>query len=284
MIEFLAAYGALIDAVLLNAALGLSMYSVMSCGIFSVAGPGFMAVVAYSAALAGSRLGLPLPVGILIGLMISIVLALLLSWPLLRLRGHFFAVATIGWIQVVYVVLLNWSSLTNGILGINRIPAIVKTWHLVLFVVALGYMLHRVSNSRIGRAFCAIRHDENVAASLGINVFGYKVLAFLLSASIASVSGALFAYSTRFIDPTEFTFALALNFLAFAVLGGTAVWAGRIAGAVILTLLPEVFRDFGDYRDILNGAAVLLAIVYLPRGLIDPLLFRTMLSRAKNRL
>ena len=100
------------------------------------------------------------------------------------------------------------------------------------------------------------------------------MLAFVLSAAIASVCGALFAYSTRFIDPTEFTFTLALNFLAFAVLGGTVIWAGPIVGAVILTALPEILRGFGDYRDIVNGAAILLAIVYLPRGLVDPLMLR----------
>jgi branched-chain amino acid transport system permease protein len=281
--DFGATYSTLIQLILLNATLGLSMYPVMACGMFSVAGPGFMAIGAYAAAIIALRAGLPAPVGASVGLAISLILALLLARPLLRLRSHYFAVATIGWVQVIYVVLLNWTDLSNGVLGLNRIPVEVETWHLVLYVLVVAYAMRQISRSRIGRAFRAIRYDERVAAGMSINVAHYKTLAFVLSAVIASISGSLFAHLTRFIDPNEFTFALALNFLGFAVLGGTAVWAGPIVGAVILTALPELLRGFGEHRDLVTGAALLLAIVYLPRGLADPLLFRHWRQRLASR-
>jgi branched-chain amino acid transport system permease protein len=203
------------------------------------------------------------------------VVALILGLPVLRLSDIYLAIATIGFSEVVRVTALNFDKvlgfeLTGGPLGLNNIPVKTEFWHLLLYLAILIYFFIRLSGSSTGRALAAIRYDETVAATMGINVVYYKNMAFVIGALIAGGAGALSAHLTRFISPNEFGFARVVDILTYAVLGGFYHWLGPIIGTVILTGLPEVLRFLAEYRSIVNDVILMLAIIYLPNGLIDP--------------
>lgn len=273
--QFWLSYGSVIQFILIDAALGLSIYITLTTGLLSLANAGFMAIGAYTAALATIHWQTPFLVSILIGMLTTGVVALILGWPVLRLSDIYLAIATIGFSEVVRVVALNIDNvlgfeLTGGPLGLNNIPVKTTSWHLLLYLALLIYFFIRLSRSRTGRALAAIRRDETVAASMGINVVYYKNMAFVIGAMMAGGAGALSAHLTRFIAPNEFGFARVVDILTFAVLGGFYHWLGPIIGAMILTGLPEVLRFLADYRAVVNGVILMLVIIYLPNGLADP--------------
>ena len=194
--QFWLSYGSVIQFILIDAALGLSIYITLTTGLLSLANAGFMAIGAYAAALATIHWQTPFLVSILIGMSTTGVVALLLGWPVLRLSDIYLAIATIGFSEVVRVVALNIDNvlgfeLTGGPLGLNNIPVKTESWHLLLYLALLIYFFIRLSRSRTGRALAAIRRDETVAATMGINVVYYKNMAFVIGAMIAGGAGAL---------------------------------------------------------------------------------------------
>ncbi|MEZ4770536.1 MAG: branched-chain amino acid ABC transporter permease [Caldilineales bacterium] len=277
-------YRSVFEFALVGSALGLSMYVVLRAGLLSLASAGFMAIGAYVGALMTIHLHTPLLLSVLGGALAAGCIGLLLGLPVLRLSGVYLAIATIGFGEVVRVFMLNIDKLagrtiTGGSLGLNNIPRKTETWHLVLLVAVLVYLFIRIDRSRSGRALDAIRQDDHVAASMGINVVMYRNLAFVLSALIAGAAGVLSAHMTYFISPNEYGFNGAVRILTFAILGGYMTWLGPIVGAFILTFLPELLRFLGPYRPIVNGVILILAIIYLPRGLVDPRFWRKTLRR-----
>jgi branched-chain amino acid transport system permease protein len=175
-------------------------------------------------------------------------------------------------VQVAVTVTLNWEDLTRGALGINGIPKAATTGWLLLIVAIVVALLHTIGRYGIGRAMDVIREDETVAVSLGISVSHYQRLAMILSGLLAGLAGGLQACNSYAISPEEFGFGMLVTGLAMAVLGGrTSVW-GALVGATVLTLLPELFRPFADYRNVLQGALLMLIIIYLPNGIADTLI------------
>jgi branched-chain amino acid transport system permease protein len=218
--------------------------------------------------------GFPFPLALAGGIAAPLLVALVIGGPTLRLSGVYLAMATLGFGEVVRVLILNADSWTGGALGLNAIPQLTQWWHVVglLVVVLLG--LWRLRRSRIGRAFEAIKEDEVAAALMGIGVRAHKMLAFALGAAIAGLAGALNAHLTFFIGPNEFGFDRGVDILTMAILGGTGGLTGPVLGAAIITLLPELLRSFKDFRLMLNGAILVVIVLFLPRGLWDPLRFR----------
>jgi branched-chain amino acid transport system permease protein len=288
--DFLASIGlseTVIQFMLVNAILGLSIYVTLHTGMFTLANAGFMAIGAYVgviltqqaewsfwSALVGAMLGAGL-VAIPIGL------------PVLRLRDIYLAIATIGFGEVVRIVLLNFDGivssvielttgertryvLVNGARGIRGIPKVTETWHLVLVLVLIGYVLYRLNRSRFGRAMAAIRQDEVAAANAGVDVVYVKNVVFIIGAMIAGAGGMLSGHLTRIITPDAYGFNQAVDILAYAVLGGTSTFIGPIVGGMVLGALPEVLRFLQQYRGVFNGLVLLLVIVYLPGGLVNP--------------
>jgi branched-chain amino acid transport system permease protein len=266
---------------LVNSILGLSIYLTLYTGMFSLANAGFMAVGAYVGVILTQNFDLPLGVALLGGMVFGGLLAVPIGLPVLRLRDIYLAIATIGFGEVVRIIILNFDTiassltgqdvkLTRGALGITGIPKIAETWHIVVFLIAASYVMYRLHRSRFGRAMAAVRQDEQAAANMGINVVYVKNVVFIMSAVLAAAAGVLKAHLTRTISPGDYGFDQAVSILAYAVLGGTSTWAGPIVGAWVLTALPEVLRDFKQYRGLVNGAILLLVIVYLPGGLINP--------------
>ena len=283
ILAYVLAYRGLVDQAAIAAILAYSQYVVLRAGVFSIATAGLAAIGAYAAALCVTSAGLPALVGTLAALVASTVTALVIAWPLARLRGVFQAIATLAFVQVVLSGAQNAAWITNGALGINGIPKAATTPVVLGVLAAVVFLLHNLGRSRFGRAFDAIRQDETVAAALGVAVGRMHLLAFGLSGALAGLGGALEAYHSYSITPEQFGFHLLVAVLTYVILGGrVSVW-GPLAGAAIMTTLPEVARPLADARLLLQGALLIAVTAYLPDGIVDTLIARWR-RRARARL
>ena len=271
MMNFLFTYQSLFDHILVYALLAMSQYVVLRAGVFSLGTAGFAALGAYATALLITKAAWPPAAAIVVGTLLGAVSSALLALPLSRLRGVFQAVATLALVQIVLSATQNWVSLTNGALGVNGIPKVASTGILLAVVVVVVLLLVAMGRYSVGRAMDVIREDETLAVSLGISVPHYHRIAFIVSGTLGGLGGALQATSSYAITPNEFGFGMLVAALTMVVLGGrTTVW-GALVGAVILTSLPELFRVFAEYRNVVQGILLMLVIVYLPRGVADTL-------------
>jgi branched-chain amino acid transport system permease protein len=267
IVDFFRVYQTTIGVIGINALLALSVWVTLYAGQLTLGNAAFMAVGAYGAALLGMRIGVPFPVALALGALLSAALALPLGLAVFRLRGVYLAIATIGFGEVVRVVLLTLP-FTGKALGLNGIPPVTELWHIYLSLAVVAYVLWRVQGSTVGRAWAAIREDEIAAGSQGIAVRRYKLAAFVAGAALAAWAGGLSAHLNFSIEPGDFGFTRAVQILVFAVVGGTPSVAGPIFGATLLTALPEVLRPLKEYRDIFAGLILMGVIIYLPRGLV----------------
>jgi branched-chain amino acid transport system permease protein len=292
---------------LINVLLGVSIYVTLSTGQLSLGNAGFMSIGAYTSAILTTRHGIPIPAGILLGALLAGASGVLVGIPALRLRGVYLAIATLGFGEVVRVVFVNWEALTGGAVGITAIPQMGRVLlaqlsearlspgavglknnqfislavFLILFSATLLSILFflRLSSSRVGRAYAAIRMDETAAGAAGIPTTYYKVLAFSQGALLSGFAGALFAHATSYISPADFTYHRAVEILVFAVFGGSEHLLGPVFGAMFLTLVPELLRFISDYRYIVYGVLLVLLMIFRPQGVIDPPLVRWLTRR-----
>ncbi|MBX6317832.1 branched-chain amino acid ABC transporter permease [Pigmentiphaga sp.] len=277
--NFWAIYSNLVLTVGTNVLLALSIYLTLSCGMLAMANAAFMGIGAYTASILTMNYEVSFPVALLGGMAAPMVVAFIIGKPTLRLSGVYLAMATLGFGEVVRVVVLNTESWTGGALGLNGIPQLTEWWHIALAVVLALAVLYRLRRSKVGRAFEAIKEDETAAGLMGIDVANTKMLAFVLGALLAGLAGALNAHLTFFIGPNEYGFDRGVEILTMTILGGIGSLAGPVAGAVILTLLPEVLRGFADFRLVINGVILVLIVLFLPKGIWDPSLVRTWFRR-----
>lgn len=272
--DLLFAYGSLIYGIGVNAILALSMYVVLALGQLSMGQAAFMGVGAYSGALLTLHAGLPFPLVLAAAALAPALVAVVIAIPTMRLSGVYLAIATIGLGQVLRIIYLNTPAV-GGALGLNGIPEKSNFWIiyglLAVFVIALQLAVR----SKIGRAFEAIREDEDAARVMGIDVARYKLVTLVISAALAGVAGALNAHYSYFIGPNEYGFEQAVSILSYAVLGGISTPIGPVLGAFVLTALPEVLRPFHDFRLVFNGLIIVLVVIFLPRGLLGSRVRRT---------
>ncbi len=283
---------------LVGAILGISIYITLYGGMFSLANAGFMAVGAYVSVILTQTYAWAFLPALMMGMVVAGVLAVFIGLPVLRLNDIYLAIATIGFGEIMVVLVRNFDKIyeeitgkekifTGGATGIKGIPVTTETGHLILFILVLSYFLYRMHRSRFGRALVAIRQDPNVAANMGINVVYYKNMAFILGAMIAGLAGGLSGHLTRIITPEGYGFNKAVEILSYAVLGGTGSLGGPIIGGMALEYLPELLRrvEFiqalsdlvgtdltkqeAPIRGMINGAILILVIEFLPGGLID---------------
>ena len=301
MLDAFVVYGAAINFALINIALALSISVTLSAGLLSLSNAGFMAIGAYTTAILATKTGAPLWLSLAVAMVAAITLAIPLGAVVLRLRDVYLAIATIGFGEIVRIIILNGDKLLRGASGDSRLivfngaegitlpyrdPGVLlgipdTTWVLLAYVAALVYFLASMRRSRFGRIWASIRLDESAAATMGINVVSYKLLAFAIGAAMAAGAGALSAPIIRVIDPNNYMFGRAVEILAFAILGGTAHWSGPIIGAAVLSSLPETLRFLKDQRDIANGLIIMASIIWLPRGIGDPSFWRTTVVRSR---
>lgn len=288
--------------VLINIILGISIYITLATGQISLGNAGFMGIGAYTSAIVTLHYDAPIIVGILLGSIVAGLIGLLVGLPTLRLQGAFLAIATLGFGEVVRVLFVNWESLTKGAIGISGIPHVgremltaAKEWGiepanlglrnnqfvslsvfllLLVIVIILLWFFIRQNNSRVGRAFAAIKMDERATEAMGVNITYYKILAFVQGAVISGFAGALFAHVTAYISPADFSYHRAVEILIFAVFGGSEIIWGPVFGAVLLTSLPEILRAIADYRYMIYGAILVAMMAFRPQGILDPLWFR----------
>jgi branched-chain amino acid transport system permease protein len=249
------------------------------CGQFSLGHAGFYGIGAYTAALLAVHLGSPFLGNLAVAAVVAGIAGFLIGLPTLRLGGIYLAMATLGFGEIIHLVLLNWLSLTRGPLGIPAIPGPsllgwdldtpVRQYYLALALVLLvTVIVSRLVDSRFGEAIQAIRDDEVAAEALGVPTTRLKVVTFAVSAALAGVAGAFFAHYATFVSPGSFTLVESILVLSLLVFGGLGSVEGSIAGAVILTVAPEVFRFLAAYRMVIYGALLLGLILFRPQGLL----------------
>lgn len=259
-------------------ALGLNLV-VGQTGLLHLGYVAFYGIGAYTYALLSTGVHASFWIGLPAAMFAAAIFGLVLGFPVLRLRGDYLAIVTLGFGEVTRLVLRNWDEVTNGpngILGIARpslggwvldTPASFYYLVLVLALLAL-FAMRRIFQSRIGRAWVAIREDELAARTIGIDVARYKLLAFALGAAVAGLGGSVFAAKMTFVSPESFTFFESVIILCMVVLGGMGSLPGVVLGAAVITILPELLRGLSDYRMLIFGAAMVLLMVFRPQGLI----------------
>jgi branched-chain amino acid transport system permease protein len=277
----------------LNAILAVSLNLLMGyAGQISLGHAGFFGLGAYASAILTTRYGWnPWP-AILAGMAVTGVIAFTLARPILRLKGHYLAMATLGMGIIINIVLVQAGGFTGGPDGLGEIPTLsLFGWRvnsdLRWYMVTVGVLLVvvwislNIINSRSGRALRALHGSEVAAEMMGIDTSATKTQVFVLAALIASLAGSLFAYQQAFVSPDSFSFFFSIELVTMVVLGGMASTYGAILGAIILTFLPELLVVFEDYEVMIFGAILMLMMIFLPQGLFVGLqgllrkLFRT---------
>lgn len=269
----------IILAVSLNLIIGI-------CGQFSLGHAGFMCIGAYSAAImvkSMPNMG-GFAIGIVIGLIISAIAALIVSIPTLRLRGDYLAIATLGFSEIIRIVVLNME-ITNGAAGITGIPQLTS-WPLLFIVMVLSIIIvTNFGRSRQGRACISIREDEIASEAMGVNTTKYKTLAFVIGAMLASVAGALYACNFFVIQPDLFNFNKSIDILVMVVFGGMGSITGSLIAAVFIGILNTVLQSFSSIRMIIYGLALVGIMIFRPGGLLGTkeFTFSALFKRRKKK-
>lgn len=238
---------------------------------------GFMAVGAYTAAIFMTRSGLDasvsFPIGLVLGALMAGVVGILIGIPALRLKGDYLAIITLGFGEIIRVVLLNIDSvlgfkLTYGAASLKSIPKETNFLNTFLCVGIVCLLIHTMMKSRHGRAILSIRENEIAAESCGINITYYKVLGFAASAVFAGLAGALYAGYLGILNPSSFGFMKSIEILVMVVLGGMGSMVGSVLSATVLTAVPELLRAFSEYRMILYSLLLITVMIFKPSGLM----------------
>ena len=264
--------------------LGLGLNIVVGlAGLLDLGYVAFYAVGAYSYALLNYHFGIGFWAALPIGAGLAAFFGVLLGFPVLRLRGDYLAIVTLGFGEIIRLILENWNEFSFGPSGIANIPrpsffdiqlslqnATIYLYYLMILLVLFTiFVVNRLQNSRIGRAWIALREDEVACEAMGIDKRKTKLTAFALGATWAGMAGVIFAAKTTFINPASFTIWESIIILCIVVLGGMGSIAGVIVGALILILLPEYLRAFSEYRMLLFGALLVLMMVFRPGGIVS---------------
>jgi branched-chain amino acid transport system permease protein len=261
-----------------NVILAASLRPSLTCGQLNIGHSAFMCVGAYTSALLAKHYALPFELTLLAGALLATVVGLIVGYPALRLRGVYFAMVTVAFVEVIRLIAAIWVPLTRGNSGLSGIPkpnllGITLVSKSSQYYLAVGltaivlFVLWRLERSRLGLTWRSIGLADNLAQSLGVNIAAHKLLAFAVGCFFAGVAGAFYAHFIRFLFPPEFGFLVATNILVYNFVGGRGHFVGPIVGATFLSLLSEPFRG-SAYETIFFSIAMLLTILFLPGGLI----------------
>ncbi len=236
-------------------------------GQFSLGHAGFMAVGGFAAAkLTLLTSDAYFPLGLLLGGAVAALAGLIVGIPSLRLRGDYLAIVTLGFGEIIRVILQNseFFGAATGLTGIPKLTTLCWTWGSAAIVV---YVICSLVNSTYGLGFLCVHDDEVAAAASGINPVRYKVTAFVVGAFFAGVAGALYAHHKRVLQPDSFNFIKSIDIVVMVILGGMGRTTGVIIAAILLTLLPEFLRGFADYRMIIYSLMIIALMILRPQGL-----------------
>ena len=263
--------------------LGLGLNIVVGlAGLLDLGYVAFYAVGAYAYALLNHHFGVTFWEALPAGMLLAACFGILLGIPVLRLRGDYLAIVTLGFGEIIRLVLQNWNEFSSGPSGIANIPrpsffnytpgpleAPRYMYYLMIALVLFTiFVVNRLQNSRLGRSWIALREDEVACQAMGIDRMRTKLAAFALGATWAGMSGVIFAANTNFINPDSFTLMESIIALSIVVFGGMGSITGVILGGFVLILLPEYLRAFAEYRMLLFGATMVLMMVFRPQGIV----------------
>lgn len=269
---------------LMYVVLGLGLNIVVGlAGLLDLGYVAFYAVGAYTYALLNSHFGLGFWTVLPLGGLLAAVFGILLGFPVLRLRGDYLAIVTLGFGEIIRLILENWGEFSSGPSGIANISRpgffgmkftleqnILYTYYLmILLVIVTIFVVNRLQDSRLGRAWIALREDEIACQAMGIDKRKTKLVAFSLGAFWAGIVGVMFAAKTTFINPASFTFLESAIILSIVVLGGMGSIIGVLFGAMILILMPEYLRALSEYRMLAFGAILVCMMIFRPQGLLS---------------
>ena len=270
-------YVYLFALVFTNVILAASLRPSLTCGQLNIGHSAFMCIGAYTSALLARNLSLPFELSLLSGAVLATIVGAAIGYPSLRLRGVYFAMVTVAFVEAIRLLASIWVPLTRGnagltvpkpsLLGITLATRTSQYYLALALMVITLFVLWRLERSRLGLIWKSIGMADNLAQSLGVNIARYKLLAFMLGCFFAGVAGAFYAHFIRFLFPPEFGFLMATNILIYNYVGGRGHFVGPIVGAVFLSLLSEPFRG-SAYETIFFSIVMLLTILFLPGGLI----------------
>ncbi|HWP28911.1 MAG TPA: branched-chain amino acid ABC transporter permease [Chloroflexota bacterium] len=262
----------------INILMGWSFYVILMSGQFSFGNAGFMALGAYSASVATVKFQLPYAVGLLIAAVVGAATGWLLGLPALRIRGVYLALATIGFGFLVENLFINleYTGAQVGFYGMQgtTLPLVYG------FVIVIGLLLVRLEHSRLAKSLQAVRENEVVASTLGLNTVYLKLLSFSAGAALAALAGALYAHYMFFISPELFGFFQSVWPAFYVAIGGAGTVIGPVLGAAVVTLLPEYFQPLKEWRLLVFGITVMVLIAVRPQGLYTREMQRWLLARA----
>lgn len=258
-------------------ALGLNLLMGYA-GQVSLGHAAFYGVGAYTSAIVSLSLGWSSWVGMVIAILVTGVVAYIIGKPALKLRGHYLAMATLGFGMIMKIVFTEYYQLTGGTSGMTGVPPlsiagseILKDRHYYyvvwFFVILLIWLSYNIVDSRVGRALRAVHGSELAAACTGVDTAKYKLQVFVLSGMYSGLAGALYVHYVRFVNPDPFGFMFSIELVVMVVVGGMASIWGAIAGASTITLLSQGLRRFEDYEVIVFGFILVVVMVYLPKGI-----------------
>jgi len=264
--------------------IGLGLNIVVGlAGLLDLGYVAFYAVGAYSYALLNHHFGIGFWTALPIGAGMGFLFGIILGFPVLRLRGDYLAIVTLGFGEIIRLILENWNEFSFGPSGIANIPrpgffgidfslhqsTIFIYFMMVALVIFTIFVVNRLQDSRIGRAWIALREDDIACQAMGIDKTKTKLTAFALGATWAGMGGVVFAAKTTFINPASFTIWESIIILCIVVLGGMGSIVGVITGALTLILLPEYLRAFSEYRTLLFGVILVVMMVFRPGGIVS---------------
>ena len=247
-------------------------------GQISLGHAGFFGLGAYSSGILTTQYSIHPLAAFLAGIFLSAIIAFLVGKPTLRLKGHYMAVATLGFGEILFIVFNELSPLTGGPSGLSGIPTLTfmgyslegaRYLYLVWgFVILLLLFSLNVINSRVGRALRAVHGSEIAANAMGVDASRYKVQVFVLSAVYASIAGSLYAHFVTFISPSSFSLMFSILLLMMVVVGGAETIWGALLGATVLTLLPEYLRGLEDFEVLAYGGILMVVLLFMPQGIL----------------
>lgn len=268
----------LLDLSLISAiaVLGLS-FAFGYAGLLHLGQAAFVGIGAYTSALLAARLGVSFWLSMPVAIALTAAVGVGVGVPMLRLRGHYLALATVGFNVTIDIIARNWTDVTGGENGLSGIPSVAiagfrfdsdqRFYYLGLAVLAFASLIAlAIRHSRFGRAMIAVRDDELACGASGISVLRAKVLAFTLAAAFAGLSGVLYAHYTRYVAPNDFDLVRSITLLVMLIVGGESSILGAIGGTILITFAPELLRFVGEAYLAVFGIGVLVILIVMPDG------------------
>ncbi|WP_284035586.1 branched-chain amino acid ABC transporter permease [Neobacillus sp. 114] len=267
-------YAHLFSILCVYAVLAVSFRFTMLVGEINLAHASFFGIGAYVSAALTMQFGVPFVGALLLSGLIAALISMVFGSIAFRVKGAYFLLLSFAFAEMVRLFFQNvWTDVLGGVNGIAGIPFPMEKYYgfIAILTLLLLYALYRLEKANFGKILIAIRNSDDLSRSIGINSMKYKVLALVISSFIAGMSGSIFAHFNTVISPQDFSFHLSIIILSFVIIGGRNNFVGPIVGVILLTFVTEYIRGFGSFETLAYGLAIILAMLFLPNGLVGTL-------------